>query len=256
MRIINQWTPMPCVGDAHIPDHDEAACGAVKAFLKYLKPDRIFCTGDMWGASDFGKYKDGLDPLLRLRSGEEVSTAREVIADTLFTSGAEVHIAKSNHEDRLRKDIWRRMPELWTLKPFRKEADIAELLGYRENGGHYHEEPWYPRPWLKCFHGEIVRKWAGMSVKAELVERAGMAVIQGHNHRLCAWPVTQDCGTLWGCECGCLAKNPPDYKRGRLQDWQLGLSVAWIHKTKPRIYFDLCPIEDGVLNWKGMEFTG
>ena len=257
MRLVGQSEPMPCLGDGHIPDHDEPSFGAVKAFLRYLKPSRIFCTGDMWGASDFGKYKDGLDPLMRLRSGEEVGTARELIADTLFTCGAEVHIAKSNHEDRLRKDIWRRMPELWTIEGFREQASIAELLGYRENGGIYHTEPWYPRPWCKAFHGEIVRKWAGMSVKAEVVERAGMVVAMGHTHRLCAWPVTQDCGTLWGCECGHLGKNPPDYKRGRTQDWQKGIAVAWLHKKQPSIYFDLCPIdENGVLSWKGMEFTG
>ena len=254
--MLKQYVPMACVGDAHVPDHDEAACGAVRAFLKYLKPERIFCTGDMWGASDFGKYKDGLDPLRRLRSGEEVGTARELIEWALLSCGAETHVAGSNHEDRLRKEIWRKMPELWTLEPFRRDADIAELLGYREAGAHFHEEAWNPRPWLKCMHGEVVRKWAGSSIRGEMVEHSGMPTIMGHTHRLCVWPVTQDTGTMVGCECGHLSKNPPDYKRGRLQDWQQGMVVAWLHKKQAKLRFETCPIEDGVLWWRGMEFSG
>ena len=256
MRLLNNWVPMPCAGDAHIPDHDEPAIGAVRAFLRYLKPDRLFLTGDMWGASGFGKYQYRLNPFDRLRSGQEVSLARSVIEWAFLSCGAEVHVVGSNHEDRLRKDIWEKMPELWTLESFRHDADIAEVLGYRKAGAHYHPEAWYPRPWLKCIHGEVVRKWAGSSVRGEMVEHSGMPTIMGHVHRLCAWPLTQDTGVLYGCECGHLGKNPPDYKRGRLQDWQQGIVVAWIHKREPRIYYDLCPIEDGVLNWKGMEFTG
>ena len=256
MRVTNQHIAMPCVGDAHIPDHDEPALGAVRSFLHYLKPELLLCTGDMWGASGFGKYQHKLNPLDRLRSGQEVELARELIDWSILSCGAEVHVMESNHEDRLRKDIWEKMPELWTIAPFRQQADIAELLGYREAGAHFHTGAWYPRPWLKTIHGEVVRKWAGMSVKGEMLEHSGLATIMGHTHRLCAWPLTQDTGVLYGVECGHLGMNPPDYKLGRLQDWQKGIAVAWLHKKKPGIYYDLCPIDDdGVLHWKGMEFT-
>ena len=258
MRLLKQYVPMACVGDGHIPDEDEPAFGAVRAFLRYLKPDLGLNLGDMWGASSFGKFKNRADPLTRFRSGSELLRARELIRYNIFDASAstEWHVLGSNHEDRLRKDIWALNPELWTIPEIRQSASIPELLGYREAGAHWHEETWWPRPWLCCQHGDAVRKWAGMSVKAEVLERVGTFVIMGHTHRMCVWPVTLATGTLVGCECGCLAKNPPDYKRGKVQDWQQGMVVAWLHKKKARVRFEMCPIEDGVLWWRGMEFSG
>ena len=257
MRLDKQWIPMPCLGDAHIPDHDEPAFGAVRAFLRYLKPDKGLLTGDMWGASNFGKFKGRADPLTRLRSGREIITAREILRYYIFDACAstEWDVVSSNHEDRLRKDIWALNPELWTIEDIRKSASIPELLGYREAGAHYHEGIFNPRPWLVCQHGEAVRKWAGMTVKAEMLERIGTFLIMGHTHRMCVWPVTLATGTMVGCECGHLGKNPPDYNKGKVQDWQQGIVVAWLHKTKAQVRFETCPIEDGILWWRGMEFS-
>jgi hypothetical protein len=255
LRLMGQYIAMPCFGDAHVPDHDEAACGALRAFLKYLKPELGFIAGDMWGASNFGKYKKKVDPIARLRSGQEIKTARELNLWLMDSCGAEWHVVGSNHEDRLRHEIWAMMPELWTIEGIRENASIPELLGYREHGAVFHESVWYPRPWLKGMHGEVVRKWAGMSVRGEMLEHSGVATIMGHGHRLCVWSTTLDSGTLTGMECGHLGKNPPDYKHGRTQDWQQGIGVAWLHKKKPIARYEVCPIEDGVLWWRGMEFS-
>ena len=245
------------LGDAHVPDHDESACLALRAFLRYLNPELAWNNGDWWGLRNFGKYKEKVDPLLRMRSGQELRAAKALFEYCVVDAcrDGEVHASDSNHTDRLRKDIWTYNPELWTIDEIRLAAQIPELMGYRELGVHWHEGMWWPRPWLACHHGEAIRKWAGSSVRAEMVEKVGAATMMGHTHRLCAFPVTQEVGTMWGCECGHLQNNPPHYGAKGVRDWQQGCVVAWLHRRKPIVRFELCPIEDGALWWRGKEFS-
>ena len=252
-----QYNCMLAVGDLHVPDHDEAAFGAVVALAKKLKPDILLNTGDWWGCHNFGRWKQKVPPELRLKSGRNANLAAGMFDELLTTSGAEGHVVKSNHEDRLRGDVWAHNPELWTIDSIREGASIPEVLGYREAGAVYHEKPWRIRDWLLCEHGETVRKWGGQSVRPQMVERVGLCLVMGHSHRLAIVGVTQDAGDMWGLETGCLCKNPPDYsKTGRVEDWQQGCAVVWLHKRKPIVRYELCPIEDGVLWWRGMELSG
>jgi len=252
----HEYICMLCAGDLHVPDHDEAAFDAACAFARKLKPDLLFITGDMWGCSNFGRWKHKTPPQERMRSGGQVKLARQLIGGLVDAAGADAHTVKSNHEDRVRKDIWGTSPETWTLDDVRDAASIPRLLGYTEFGVHWHGDEWWPRPWLLCQHGEAANKWAGTTVRKEMTERVGTAMVMGHTHRLCALPVTQSVGILRGVECGCLCKNPPDYGEGRTQDWQQGVVVAWIHKRRPEVHFEPCDIDDGVLFHGGKEYRG
>ena len=245
------------VGDAHIPDHDEAALGAFRAFTRWLKPDLGYIGGDMWGLPNFGVYKKRVDPLVRMRSGQEVGLARELIAHYIVgaSCATEWHAGDSNHTDRLRNEICEKIPEVWTIPDIRDAASIPRLLGYRDLGVHYHDGLWYPRPWLGCFHGETANKWSTVTVRKVMIEKAGIAIAMHHTHRLGVSRVTLECGVLQGVECGHLGNNPPSYGGSMVEDWQQGFNVTWLHRRKPIGFFEPVPIEDGVAFWHGKEFT-
>jgi hypothetical protein len=252
------WVSMAIIGDAHVPDHDLPTCHAVKKLLRVAKPDIGLLNGDMWGASNFGRYAGRTDPLQRMRSGAQIKLARDIIEYELIAGsrGTEWHATDSNHTDRLRKDIWEKNPEAWTVEEIREAASIKSVMHFDQMGVKYHEGLWQFKPWFAVHHGEVARKWSGSSARGSMLERINCHMAMNHTHRLCAVPVTRESGIMWAAECGCLCKNPPDYHPGLKQDWQLGIVLAWVHKRKPLVRFEACPAENGVLWWRGREFDG
>ena len=130
-----------------------------------------------------------------------------------------------NHEDRLRKYLWRH-PELWGLEALK----LPSLLGFSElgienpDGG---EILLFDRLLIK--HGERVRQHSAYSARAELEkEFYAVSILSGHTHRGGVHYATTRNGIVEAHECFCLCRLDPEYVFN--PNWQQGLVLAEVDK--------------------------
>jgi hypothetical protein len=128
---------------------------------------------------------------------------------------------EGNHEDRLRRAIWRN-PEFAGIKAL----EFPELFKLADYGfEHRKYGDLYRIGKLSVTHGEIVRKHSGASAKAHY-EKVGGSVLHGHTHRMGSYFRTTAAGAHGAWENGCLCRLDPEYVKR--PDWQQGFSVIHV----------------------------
>ena len=206
--------------DWQIPFHDEQVIdNIVLPFTHWLRPDGWIWNGDIvdcYSLSSFDK-----NPLSEATLTKEIDTAdrymREVkkiksITERIWIGG--------NHEDRVRRAIWKQKEKL----PLDSDATFQSLFRIPENGFAYY--PYgcvYNLGCLDVTHGSVVRMHSGWSAKAHFDKRGGSVMI-GHTHRLGIYYRTNAKGTHAAYENGCLCRLDTEYVQD--PDWQQGLSVV------------------------------
>ena len=222
------------LGDCHIPFHDPDTLANVYEFIKDFQPDHIFILGDWVDFKDLSKFEKEPDDRFRLQKDLDLSS--NYLADLRsITPKSHIVFMAGNHEDRLRKWIWRNpdvaglrslsIPELLDLDNLR-----IEYCGYGELYDHHG---------FIVKHGDIVRKYSGMTARAEM-EKVGKSGISGHTHRLSSYFRRTMDGTMVWYECGCLCELNPEWVH--YPDWQQGFAVAWFEKAGNRFFVNLIPI--------------
>ena len=245
--------------DTHMGYEDPAALNVVLGIIKDVRPDTLIHGGDIcdaYGISSFNKNPDRLGTLQ-----DELDKARTHLhqASQLAPRARKV-LLEGNHEARLTKAIWS-LPgtasELARLRAFKEAMVWPNLLRLDEIGWEFVPGSRQPTvdilPKLALKHGELARKFSGMSARAEY-EKYTMSGISGHTHRLAKF-YRRDLrdGHVWiegGCTC-----RITEVEYAHHPDWQQGCVVithsadgGWFNAQE--VY-----IERGMAMWSGKEFA-
>lgn len=220
-------------GDTHIPFINKELFKNFLKFLKDFKPNRIFILGDWVDFYDLSSFDR--DPSRRFKLQKEFDLGVKYLEQIrkACPNAAGVFMG-GNHEDRLRRWLWRN-PDVASLKAL----DVAGLLHLEELGFDYypyHEVHNYNGFLIK--HGDVARKHSAYTARAEL-ESDGMSGISGHSHRLGAHFKRDHGGQSVWYEAGCVCDLEPHYDVR--PNWQNGFAVAYFEKKGDRFFVELVP---------------
>ena len=211
--------------DCQVPYHDYKTLKAIEQFMIDFEPTAIINAGDFldfYQLSDFDKnpnrvkgvgLQDELDigRVLLTRWGSQNPKARKILI-------------QGNHEDRLRRFIWRH-PGVAGLR----DLDLARLMRV--------EDEWEVLPYkslveygsLLIEHGDLVRQHSAYTAKA-MFEKRGSSGIVGHTHRFGVYSRTDATNDFIYVENGCTCRLDPEY--APFPNWQQSFTYAIAHGPK------------------------
>lgn len=235
------------IPDCQYPFIDRAAEAAVMSYVRFAQPDILIALGDFVDFYSLGRYRKKAAPSLRLYLQKEVEVGRAKLKQwARLAPKARRYLIEGNHEARLRNYLEDNAREVFDL------ADLTppKLLEAKELGwnwvGPYGAGMWVGKPGgLWVTHGEVARKWSGMSPRANVMEKYGHSVITGHTHRLGSFYHTNALGTVVGLEAGCLCDHATTPRATTQVDWQHGFAAGWVSRKTKRFHVELIPITDG-----------
>lgn len=248
------------IGDTHVPFHDPKVWSIVCQVAKDLKPDVVVHLGDLidcWQISDFDK-----DPNRKSSLQDDIDEGVKLLAMLEKAAPhAAFYLLEGNHEDRLRRTIWRmsaQQRELLALRTFKEGMTWASLL--KEAGaGNWKFVPTTGQarvdilPEFITKHGSVVRRWSGQSAKAEW-ERYGCSGISGHTHRSGLFYTDDYNGAHVWIENGCTCLLEAEYTED--PNWQQGFTVLTYGKTPASFSVEPVHVHKGVAVWRGKEYRG
>lgn len=249
---LNQYreTKVVVFNDVHIPEHDRRAFNLLLATIEKVQPDIVVCLGDFLDCYTISKFQK--DPARKFRLSHEIALARTMLNEVANTaSSSKLIFHGGNHEDRLRKYVWGRCPDLQCLP----ELSWDSLLRLSQYGWEYmpYETPfkignlWY-------HHGDVIRQKSGYTARA-LMDKVGGNAICGHTHRLSHIHHTTWTDHHQAWENGCLCKLKANYITG-VPDWQQGFSIVTYAKGGQRFKVDQLHIHKGKCWLNGEVFSG
>ena len=240
------------LGDQHIPYLDEDANNACIKLLRIIKPHKIIINGDvidLWQLSSFDKdparintIQDDLD-----KTKEYFLSLRDDFPKT------EMVYLYGNHEERMRKYLWRNASQIAGLRTFNLDyqlglEEIKFKRVYEESTAVHREGE------LLITHGTIVSQESGMTAR-RMLRKYGMSVIHGHTHRLGSVYETKMGGSKGAWENGCLCRlNLSDEWGYPSPNWQQGFSIVYM--SEKRFQVDQVFISEGELLWQGRQVRG
>lgn len=207
------------MGDFHCPFHDIKAIRKVIKHIKAIRPKTLVLLGDFidcYRISRFIRDPKSLDLYGEIEAGNE-------LLDTIqndVPGNTDIVWLDGNHEYRMKKYVWGKVPELDGL------ISVEKHMGLKERGIKYYR---YGTPLVIdgviLKHGaKLSNVSAGYSVKKEMdVESA--SVIMGHTHRLALIYRSYRTHTIFGVEAGHLCDmSRIDYLQdaGGTANWQQG----------------------------------
>lgn len=236
------------ISDIHAPYQDEIALHSLKEFIKWFKPDDLVFLGDVidfYAVSSFVK-----DPERALKLQEEIDEAKHIIDDICKVSiRSKKFFIKGNHEGRLQKYLWSSAKELSGLRSLQLES----LLDFKKHNISYIKDGKMFYKGIIVKHGNVVRKFAGYTAKAEF-EKNGMSGVSAHSHRLSQYRHANESGDYVWVESGCLCKLDPEYLEGEVANWQQGFSIGYFKEHSKRFHLETVPIVRGKSMYGGREF--
>ena len=228
--------------DHHIPFQDKKAVTAGISFIKRVQPKYIFFLGDLVDFYSLSKYDKDPKRLASDTIRKEVKEARALLKRAQEASPkAQVYLFEGNHEDRLRRYLWRKAAALTYL-----DITVEKLLGLKELRVKYITDGLQFGD-LFLYHGSIVRQDASYTAKAELLKN-GCTGMSGHTHRDGKFTVVHRRGNLAWWENYCMCDLNPEYVQG-VANWTHGWSV--IHKFGNSIRVEQVPVINGSYAYGG-----
>jgi len=209
------------LNDLQIPFEDkEVVWDLVVPFVRDLEPHGVVLNGDIvdhYEISDFTK-----DPKLRKMdlSAERAGLTR--LLEVLAPASKERFFIEGNHEDRFRRYVWSRVPELAAADGVKSFAEAFKLGDYGFKHKAYGEHVMLGK--LMVTHGFTVRNASALSAKAHF-DRLGTSVLLGHTHRLGIFHRTNQSGDHAAYENGCLCRLD-GLGYAQFPDWQQGFAVV------------------------------
>jgi predicted phosphodiesterase len=219
------------INDLHIPYHDKKTLNVFYKFLKKIKPDKIVIAGDLLDFYELSTFDK--DPQRRFTIQDEIDQCYEVLKE-LKNYCSEIHFIKGNHENRLKKFLWKN-PSLASIKVL----ELPKLLNLDSLDIKYHDFEYVFRG-FRFTHGTIVRQESGATAKAELL-KYGSSMASGHTHRLAMYIKTDARGTVGAYEGGCMCDLNPEYIQG-VPNWQQGFLI--FNFDNDRFFCQVVPIID------------
>lgn len=213
------WVVM---NDLQIPFHSVPALDIAFQIIRDVKPTGVVLNGDIvdcYTLSEFAK-----SPLTHTVLLDEIALAGELmerlagityIAHRVWIGG--------NHEDRLRRYVWKHAPQLGELA----SLGFSEIFKLDKYGFQ-----WYPYgQWISLgklivTHGSMVRTHSSYSARAHY-DRFGTSVLIGHTHRMGQYHVRTATSDHVAVENGCLCRLDPEYES--YPNWQQGFCFVHVH---------------------------
>ena len=235
--------------DLHCPYHSEHAVNLACQILRDYEPDICINGGDavdMYGVSRFDRDPDRM--MNHIQSEIDVFSG---VQDRLYDASGcyEWTMLRGNHEDRLRKYLWR-YPELHSLR----SLQLPSVLGLDKWDMALVDKVVIGKTVFR--HGDVIRKHSAYTGKA-LLENVGHSNSEfcGHTHRGGLHYKTTGNGVVQGVECYCLCDiDKADYTRD--PNWQMGMVVCEVHNGRP--FPELIPFHgEGsqmFARWRGKEY--
>ena len=198
--------------------------------MQAWKPNVLVLCGDI---ADFMEVSDfDRSPLRLTRFEDEIEEVRHWLRRWRDDVGPEatIYLLEGNHEERWRRFLTRKAPELARLRgmTLHEQFGLAELNihliayeGFLDYLG-FHIE-----------HGSIVSNSApaaGMTARRMIV-RSGGSGLMGHTHRGASVSYTNDKGTHTWIENFCTCLLSQSYNKRR-PDWQQGFTIGEVHNNK------------------------
>lgn len=240
--------------DNHIPYQDVVCEKLLLGAIKRIKPDGIAVLGDLIDCYSVSKFATNPNRITQIRDdirqGEEfLDKVRNLCPD------AKIWFLEGNHEERLRKYIWTKAPELSGFE----ELELVNLLKLKEKDIKYFQQPVKEytdkrnTPHLGdlyLYHGSVIRKHAGYSARA-MYEAYGVSLICGHTHRDGKYTIRTERGHFAAWENYCLCKLNPRYMK--MANWTQGFSVVTVIGKRP--YVEQIPIINGKYIYGGKMYS-
>lgn len=207
--------------DVHIPFQDDELLKAWLDHVDDLTPDGIDIMGDLIDCYTLSRFDK--NPTRKGTLQDEVDLTHKFL-EAVRTAGmnCDIRYSEGNHEERLRKTLWRKSPEFAGIR----NLTIPTLLGLKKLGIKWHsiQNPYCIRD-LWYTHGDLLRGQAGASARAKADAIHG-SVIVGHTHRKGWSPRTTWKGIEDAYEVGHLTDYTQlDYVRS-VPNWQQAWAVV------------------------------
>jgi hypothetical protein len=246
--------------DEHFPYQDELARNLALQIVQDFRPNLMVCGSDgmdFYAVSSFDK-----DPKRQFGLQAEINAWKNGMREWASAAPNAVRaFIPGNHEDRLRRYIWRH-PEMSGLDAVQL-FNLLDLDGlgvlYDENvlGENYGQSELEVGP-LVIKHGTLVRKYSGYSARGELEKEYHNVdtLFTGHTHRGGMHLAQTRGGLKRAFECFCLCDlNPPYVNR---PDWHHGLVLATIYGTIVQVetipFIQMGPEKHAY--WRDRTYTG
>ena len=207
--------------DPHGVFVDDAAFECALRFGHRHRPDLVVCGGDFVDFYQLSSFDKDPQRLLDLQA--DCDAAAHLLHKVRRSfKHAVIYFLVGNHEDRLRRFLWKHAPALKSLR----SLELPRLLKLGENNIIYQPHGTIKIRKLLFKHGNLVRRGAGATARAEL-DAEGISGVSGHTHRIGSASKTNRGGRYTWLESGCLCKLTPEYMPGQVPDWQQGLSYGF-----------------------------
>jgi predicted phosphodiesterase len=212
--------------DLQFPYLDHRVWGLFLDFVADLKPTGVVLNGDVNDFYSVSSYDK--DPARAKRLVDETGELRDVVMTPLRKAlkGGKLAITEGNHEDRLRRYLWKQAPALAGMNGL----GVPEIYACKAYGALYvPQSATLELGCLRVMHGHLLSQHSGQTAKKH-VDRHGTSVIVGHSHRLGAFYKTDMAGTHGGWECGCLCAMDAEYEN--FPNWQQGWAVVTVFPSR------------------------
>jgi predicted phosphodiesterase len=228
------------ITDSHHPFVDKKAWNLMLAAATGFKPDYLVIGGDFGDCLDISDHDK--NPKRRLQFESEVLAVRKALKEVIaINPKAKRHFIEGNHEDRLRRYLWKRSPELvdqisieklyqleklkFTFTPYKSTLRIGKLSITHDLGN------------------------AGRHAHYKALDTAQTNVVINHTHRIGyavegssdgRRHVTAMFGWL-----GDLAEVDYMHADKARKDWSLGFGTGYLDTKTGYVYLVPIPIVEG-----------
>jgi len=230
--------------DWHVPYEDEVALALAFQFCADLQPGKIIIheAHDFYSVSKFDKDPERINGLQ-----DELDKVFIYLKKLRgLCPKAEIIFLNSNHLMRLKKFLWRKAPELCSLR----SLELISLLRLKQLNIEFKENYEYRGVLFK--HGSVARKHSAYTARAEF-DKELTSGVSGHTHRLGQYYTRKRGGYFSWIECGCLCDLSPEYAEGEVMDWQQGFGLVSFKENSNRFEMHAIPIIDNKIIWGGKE---
>lgn len=218
--------------DLHLPFHDKKLLDCWLWRLTDVEFSGVDIIGDFIDCYTLSRFDT--NPQRKNNFQQEIDLGHELLAKIRkILPDADIDQSEGNHEDRLRKILWGKVPALSHLR----NLTIPDIMGLADLGIKWHsiENPYFVED-LWYTHGDLLRKHAGTSARAKS-DRMGGSTIIGHTHRMGWCPETLHTGVLDAYEVGHMTDpRQLDYHRHTF-NWQAGWAEVTFEKGTHRVDF-------------------
>lgn len=172
------------IPDIHVPFHDEAFVNVCTKVIKMIQPASVVQLGDAldwWQISDYDK-----DPTRKNNIAKDVELYMDILEQWFdaMPVNSTFHQLEGNHEDRLRRFVWRKARELHSIVP--DLPSLMEIDSWKTTYGV--KGVWHPmHQYDSCQIGDVILhhgSYFSKHVAAKNLEVFKKKNISGHTHRV------------------------------------------------------------------------